>query len=353
MRIDEGITLRKLEVLLRFLEHGQLGQVAESLDQSTVSIHRALHSLEEALRCPLFRREGRTLVPLPAAHVLAEHAARAIDACATGIHKARECAGFGGSRLRVGSLYSLTVRTLPHLLIGLKTRRPELDVELTLSSNRELLNKLRSGELDAIVIAMDDEKDTGTDTITVPVLTDEICFAAPRHSGYATCAEIELKKLGQENFVCLSEDFATHRDFNHAFRLAGFSPRIIMQVGDIFSLTNLVSGGVGYTLLPGRMADFNPQVQLIRLAAPYRISQHISLLLPRNRERDPNLLALMAECRLLATRKSRPFGDTGSPLRQSAPTPTWPHPSAPPAPAASPPGWAPRAAAPPPRSTPA
>lgn len=31
-----------------------------------------------------------------------------------------------------------------------------------------------------------------------------------------------------------------------------------MQVGDIFSLINLVSGGIGYSLLPARVSEFSP-----------------------------------------------------------------------------------------------
>jgi LysR family transcriptional regulator, malonate utilization transcriptional regulator len=42
-----------------------------------------------------------------------------------------------------------------------------------------------------------------------------------------------------------------------AFRVEGFTPDVAMKVGDIFPLMNLVSGGVGYTLLPGRMRGFS------------------------------------------------------------------------------------------------
>jgi len=55
IHIDEQITLRKLEVLLAFLRTGNLAQAGESLGISAVSVHRALHSLEEAMRCALFR----------------------------------------------------------------------------------------------------------------------------------------------------------------------------------------------------------------------------------------------------------------------------------------------------------
>lgn len=303
MQIDEQITFRKLEVFLSFIELGNMARVAEALDQSTVSVHRALHSLEEGLRCPLFRRDGRKLIPLAAAYVFAEHARRSVAECTVGIQKAREAAGFGAARLRIGTLYSLTVRTIPRLLIGLKTRRSELDVDLTMGSNRDLLHKLEDGRLDAIVIAVD-EAPLHPELLMVPMFTDEILFAAPLHSPYAASRMIDLRDLQDESFVSLSDDFATYRDFSRAFELAGFKPRIAMRVGDIFSLMNLVSGGVGYSLLPGRVADFNPQVQLIPIVKPYVVIQRIALLLPRNRERDPNLLALMAECRMFKRNSS-------------------------------------------------
>ena len=69
-RVDEEVTFRKLEILLAYMETGNLARAAETLGVSTVSVHRALHSLEEGLRCPLFRHEGRNLLPTEAARVL-------------------------------------------------------------------------------------------------------------------------------------------------------------------------------------------------------------------------------------------------------------------------------------------
>lgn len=298
MQIDEQITFRKLEVFLAFMELGSMARVADAVGQSTVSVHRALHSLEEGLRCPLFRRDGRKLIPLAAAYVFAEHASRAVRACSDGVDAAREAAGFTAVRLRIGALYSLTVRTLPQLLMGLKRRRPELDVELTLGSNRDLLDKLRDGRLDAIVIALQADHAPLPDLVEIPMFDDEICFAAPLNSPYAERSTVDLRDLRDEKFVTLGEDFATHRDYRRAFELAGFQPPVAMRVADIFSLTNLVSGGVGYALLPRRVAEFSPQVQFIPLDTRYAISQRITLLLPKNRERSPNLLALSAECRM-------------------------------------------------------
>jgi LysR family malonate utilization transcriptional regulator len=73
-----------------------------------------------------------------------------------------------------------------------------------------------------------------------------------------------------------------------------------MKVGDIFSLMNLVSAGIGYTLLPGRVRGvFGDKVQLVPLKQEYSMRQTIGLSFLRARERDPNLLALAAVCRML------------------------------------------------------
>jgi LysR family malonate utilization transcriptional regulator len=299
--IDEEITLKKLEVFLHFMRLHNLARVSEEIGQSMVSVHRALHSLEEGLRCPLFRREGRSLVPLPAAFAFAKHAQRAVSETEEGVRKVRELAGFAGKRLKIGSLYSLTLRCIPHLLMGLKLRRPELAIDLTLGSNQELLRSLDDGRLDAIVIGLQGGPEN-PQLLSVPLFEDEVYLAAPLGSPYAGRAQVDLRELQHEKFMTLGGGFVTSYSFDHAFQQAGYVPETIMHVSDIFSLINLVGGGMGYSLLPGRVADFSTRVDLIPLDACYSSHQVITLLLSRSRERDPNLLALAAECRMYGTR---------------------------------------------------
>ncbi|HTJ95576.1 MAG TPA: LysR family transcriptional regulator [Pararobbsia sp.] len=295
-RIDEEITFRKLEVLLAYMETGNLGKAAEALDLSTVSVHRALHSLEQGTRCSLFRHEGRNLNPTEAARVLADTAREVISAMSEGIRATREAAGYSSNRLRIGSMYSLTTRAVPSVLIDLKVRLPALEVELALGSNATLLERLKLGELDAVLMAMPESE---PELESVALFEDDLFFAAPAGSKYAALTEIDLRDCRDERFVSLADGFATSRNFGDAFRLAGFTPEVAMRTGDIFSLMNLVSGGVGCTLLPGRVRGaFGDKVQFIRLTPEYAMRQTIALTFRRARERDPNLLALLAVCRL-------------------------------------------------------
>lgn len=73
MEIDEELTLKKYR-FLAFMRCGNLSKTAAEMQLSNVSVHKALYSLESALRCPLFKNEGRNLIPLKSAYVFEERA---------------------------------------------------------------------------------------------------------------------------------------------------------------------------------------------------------------------------------------------------------------------------------------
>ena len=293
--IDDEITFRKLEILLAFMDAGSLGRTAERLGTSPVSVHRALHSLEAGARCALFRQEGRNLLPNDAAHALADVAREVLHTMAEGIRSTREIAGYAADRIRIGSLYSLTSGTVPALIMGLKLRRPDIQTELVLGSNADLLTKLRDGAIDAALVG---RPEGAADVEAEDLFEDDIFFAARVGSPYAAQPAIDLADCADERFVSLTEGFVTYSRFVEAFQMAGYAPNIVMTTGDIFSLMNLVGGGIGCTLLPGRVRAVLPrEVQLIPLHSRFRIRQTISVAFLRKRERDPNLLALLAASR--------------------------------------------------------
>ncbi len=307
MLIDEELTLKKLEIFLAFMRTGNLGRAAAELDTSNVSVHRAIHSLESALRCPLFKHEGRNLTPLESAYVLEEHARKLVQDVLGAVRLTREAAGFSAERFRLGSLYSLTVKTVPQLIMGLKLRRSELNIDLILGSNIDLLYKLKNMEVDAMLVSLD-ETVSDPDCEQLPLFSDDIFLATPADSPFAGHSEVDLADLREDTFITLTQGFATHQDGARVFRQAGFEPKVAMQVNDIFTLLSMVSSGVGYALLPGRVAAvYENRVRLIPLQARYHLQQHIGVVFLKAKERDPNLLALLAECRMYTNRLATPL----------------------------------------------
>jgi LysR family malonate utilization transcriptional regulator len=119
-RIDEEITFRKLEVLLAYTETENLAKMAEALDVSTVSVHRASHSLEQGVRCALFRHEGRNRKPTDAARTLAEVAREVMVLMSEGVRSTREAASHQQSDYR--HFGSVTKRRVPLSLAVLASK---------------------------------------------------------------------------------------------------------------------------------------------------------------------------------------------------------------------------------------
>ena len=295
------ITFRKLAIFMTFMEKGNIARTAEALELSDVSVHRALHTLEENVRCPLFIHKGRNLVALPAAWTLLEYCQEVTQLMARGLEEARKTAGVGQGRLRVGTLYSLTLETVPRLIMGMKLRRPDLELDLTMGSNDTLLHMLEDGTLDAIIISISESDIDRNNMEVLPLFHDDIFLAAPASASLNTDSLADLRDYRDQKFVSLAEGFATYAGFQEAFHIAGFEPEIVTRVNDIFSMLSLVQAGVGFTLMPGGMKKvYESSVQLLKLSQPYQMQQLIAIVFSRNREQDPNLRALAAEGRMYA-----------------------------------------------------
>ena len=296
--LNEEVTLRKLEILCSFVRTGSLAKTADELHLSSVSIHKALHSLESGVGCPLFIKEGRQLKPLPAAQYLAEMSMDMLSDIERIIKKTRAKAGIETGQIRLGSMYSLTANIIPRLIMGTKIRRPDLDIDLHLGSNEELMKKLSEGSIDAVVIATPTGK--LPDGVQVVPLFDDQLFFASSQKNKPKKANIDLAQYRDEKYLTLQDGFATTSGFYEAFKLAGFKPNVVMKVGDIFSLMNMVSGDLGIALLPGRVrALMGDAITFTPLLPKYEVTQHIALMYLQANESNPNILALAAEARML------------------------------------------------------
>ncbi len=296
--LNDEVTLRKLEILCSFVRTGSLSKTAEHLHLSSVSIHKALHSLESGIGCPLFIKEGRQLKALPSAIYLAEASTDLLSDVDRILKKTKAKAGVESGQIHLGSMYSLTANIIPRIIMGTKIRRPDLDIDLYLGSNEDLMKRLTEGVVDAVVIAVP-AQDLPDGVQVVPLFKDQLYLASSKNAKPLQ-AEIDLSKYEGEKFLTLQDGFATTSGFYEAFQLAGFKPNVVMKVGDIFSLMNMVSGELGRSLLPGRVrALMGDAIEFTPLLPKYQVIQRIGLLYLKANESNPNILALAAEARML------------------------------------------------------
>ncbi len=128
---------------------------------------------------------------------------------------------------------SLTLETVPRIIMGMKLRRPELELDLTMGSNQMLLDMLEDDALDAILIATNEGEFNNTAFDVVPLFEDDIFLAAPATERLDASRLADLRDYADRKFVSLAEGFATYAGFRQAFHIAGFEPEIVTRVNDI------------------------------------------------------------------------------------------------------------------------
>ncbi len=78
---EQDITLRKLEIFLGYMDTMNISKTAEIMHISPVSVHRALHSLEDNLRCDLFHTQWPEFTSPPGAWVMQKAGPRGDQQC--------------------------------------------------------------------------------------------------------------------------------------------------------------------------------------------------------------------------------------------------------------------------------
>jgi LysR family malonate utilization transcriptional regulator len=291
------INFKKLSIFIAFMQERNIGRTAARLRMSPVSVHRALHSLEDSLDFPLFANRGRDLVPGKSAETLLPVVRQTMNQFQAGLAMSMDSAGVERGVLRLGVLCSLIPEVLPNLLSRMAKRKPQLKMEVVSGSNSQLFAFLNAGDIDA-ALAGSPYINAGK-LNAIPLFQDVLCLGCPASSPLSGRKSIDVPDLEEKNFIALSDGFSTTMMQEEAFRIANITPCIVARVNDIFSMVHLVALGVGFTLLPGRMRGLcrNHQVAMVPLSDKYRLEQDIALVYKPGSEKNRNLLALAAECR--------------------------------------------------------
>ena len=149
------MNLRDLEYVVAVADHGHFGRAAAACNVSQPTLSGQILKLEAELGLRLFDREGRgARVSDRAAIVVAQ--ARATLAAAAGVSAAADAARdpFAGE-LRLGVITTVAPYLLPIALPALAEALPRTPLYLVEDLTDRLLQRLRDGALDAVVIATD------------------------------------------------------------------------------------------------------------------------------------------------------------------------------------------------------
>jgi len=272
-------TLRQLGYLVALAEHRHFGRAAEAclVTQSTLS--SALQELEAALGATLVERNKRRLFLTPLGDAVVERARRLlVDArdLVDLVHQAaaEPLAGI----LRLGAIPTIAPFLLPQVLPRLRVGHPHLRLILREEQSRPLLDRLTAGDLDAAVIALPWREH---ELALQDIATDRFMFAAPPGHPLLEHPALDAEALAgaADELLLLEEGHCLRDQALAACRLTEAPGRRAGLVAtSLHTLVQMVSGGLGVTLLPTMAAGLATSAGLaLRTLDDPAFSRHIAL----------------------------------------------------------------------------
>ena len=256
--------IRHLWLFLAVAEEQHFGRAAKRLGMSQPPLTDQIQTLEQALKVKLFERSrrGTKLTPagaaiLPAVKKFAEQLERlelAVREAATGQRRI----------LTVGAITSAMVEVLPPLIEKMKTTHPDMTISMREIDSVEAVPLLQAGDIDLAFARL--EGDLGSGIESMPLREDRLAVALPKEHRQSARSRIRLASLAEEDFVMF------HRRVSPSYfdglvtacNNAGFSPRIVHEVGSVVSQVAFVGCGQGVALIPSALKRMAPRTVVVR-----------------------------------------------------------------------------------------
>ncbi|MBU8536969.1 LysR family transcriptional regulator [Roseomonas tokyonensis] len=297
------MNLRDLRYALAVAEHRHFGRAAELCHISQPTLSTQLRKLEDELGVVLFERTNKSVVPTAAGEALLAHARAAVEAADAMLALAHASRDPLRGQLRLGIIPTLAPYLLPLIFGPLRDALPELVVEPWEDVTAALLDRLRSHDLDAALLATETE---APDLETETLFSEPFLAALPPDHALAHQPRIREEDLAPD--VLVLADGHCLRD--QALAACGQNgPRSgALRAASLATLMNMVAAGYGTTLIPGLAAGVARDAGITLRPLTQNTGRDIRLV---SRTTFPRRAALTAISHLIRSRLT-PFAESAA-----------------------------------------
>lgn len=245
------MTLKELQYLVALADQGRFGRAAEACHVGQPTLSTQLKKLEDYLGVTLFERNKHYMLPTPIGEEIVERARMALDV----VEQIRQIARQGDNpmkgELRLGVIPTLGPYLIPHLLPAIRSSCPKIQLFLREDLTANLLERLRKGRLDALLLAL---PVTGDDIETMTLFREPFMVALPAGHALEGNKEIREEDLIGENVLLLEEGHCMRDQALAICGSAASNQREELKATSIETLRQMVAASVGCTLLPALAA---------------------------------------------------------------------------------------------------
>ena len=264
--------LKQLEYFIVLCQELHFTRAAEKLGIAQPSLSQQIALLEHEVGMPLFDRIGKKNILTDAGKTLLHHSYNVFHE----IYQARaaisELQGLERGTLKIGSLLTVVNYLLPPTVIGFHNAYPNVELSVQGLRTGDIYKGLLQNELDLGIVFLPIEHE---DLEVIPIYEENLALAVPIDHPFAHKEFVTLQILNDTPSILLPETYFLRQVINEQCRSLNFIPKPVLEMTTMESIIQMVSKGVGVTILPKAYLDYidNIQIKTIPIQDPVITTQ--------------------------------------------------------------------------------
>src|SRR5882757_4293727 len=239
------VTLRQLCYFNALARHGRFGRAADACAISQPALSMQIKELEETLGGVLLERGARHVGLTQFGEEVAQRVRdilRSVDELGDFARASRDrLAG----RLRIGMIPTIAPYLLPTVIGTLTKMHPELEIHVRETLTAKLIHELAEGRLDTAIVALPVSEPS---LVEVALFSEHFLLVRP---GEDEGTPVPGRKKLRAMRLLLLEEGHCFRDQALSFcNMQSSPPREVLDASSLSTLVQMVSAGIGVTLIP-------------------------------------------------------------------------------------------------------
>ena len=261
------MTLTELRYIVTLAQESHFGRAAERCHVSQPTLSVGVKKLEDELGVLIFERTKSAVRLTPVGEGIVTQAQKVLEQA----QSIRELAQAGknqlASPLKVGAIYTVGPYMFPHLIPQLHRVAPDMPLYIEENFTHILRDKLRTGELDAIIIALPFQE---ADVLTLPLYDEPFYVLMPANHPWSKKQTIDAEMLNDKSLLLLGEGHCFRDQVLEACPTTrkGEAPsHTTVESSSLETIRHMVASGLGVSILPLSAVDshhYSPGVLDIR-----------------------------------------------------------------------------------------
>lgn len=247
--------LRHLRYFVAVAQALNFTRAAEKLHTSQPSLSSQIRDLETCVGVPLLVRDKRKVALTAAGECFLQDALAILEQAENAKIRARKTVQ-EDNHFTIGFVPSAEVNLLPKVLPLFRLKQPDTHIELVSLITTEQEEKILSGELD---VGLMRHPVYSPELEYLELIHEPLVVVLPVNHPLASEKAISAQQLNGVNFVSTDPAYSgvLAKIVKNWFQQQKSQPNIVQVATNILVTMNLVGMGLGVTLIPGYMNNFN------------------------------------------------------------------------------------------------